>query len=116
MRRGSQRDDDSFADGVGFLRAQRSVQCSDVVAVLVVNILELSLHMTFNTPVDLVFASMAPLACAGALALLHLSAGGKHEDGAHGKKTMRSRKSRRDHERSMDEEAARHSAAAAGAR
>ena len=87
-----------------------------VVAVLVVNILELSLHMTFNTPVDLVFASMAPLACAGALALLHLSAGGKHEDGAHGKKTMRSRKSRRDHERSMDEEAARHSAAAAGAR
>jgi uncharacterized membrane protein YqhA len=45
-----------------------------VVAVLVVNILELSLHMTFNTPVDLVFAAMAPLACAGALALLHMSA------------------------------------------
>ena len=82
---------------------------------LVVNILELSLHMTFNSPVDLVFASMAPLACAGALALLHWSAGGKHDEGAHGKKTMRSRKSRRDHEKSMDEEA-RHSAAAAAAR
>jgi len=86
-----------------------------VVAVLVVNILELSLHMTFNTPVDLVFAAMAPLACAGALALLHMSARVNHGDGAHGKKTMRSRKSRRDHEKSMDEEA-RHSAAAAGAR
>ena len=87
-----------------------------VVAVLVVNILELSLHMTFNAPVDLVFASMAPLACAGALALLHWSAGGKHADKARGKRTMRSRKSRRDHERSMDEEAARHSAAAASPR
>ena len=86
-----------------------------VVAVLVVNILELSLHMTFSSPADLVFASMAPLACAGALALLHWSAGGKHGEGAHGKKTMRSRKSRRDHEKSMDEEAC-HSAAAAAAR
>lgn len=84
-----------------------------VVAVLVVNILELSLHMTFSSPADLVFASMAPLACAGALALLHWSAGGKHGEGAHGKKTMRSRKSRRDHEKSLDEAAARHSAAAA---
>ena len=72
--------------------------------------------MTFNTPVDLVFAAMAPLACAGALALLHMSARVNHGDGAHGKKTMRSRKSRRDHEKSMDEEEARHSAAAAGAR
>ena len=39
-----------------------------------------------------------------------------HEDKARGKRTMRSRKSRRDHERSMDEEAARHSAAAASPR
>jgi len=38
MRRGSQRDDDSFADGVGFLRAQRSVQCSDVVAAVSVSV------------------------------------------------------------------------------
>ena len=51
-----------------------------------------------------------------ALALLHWSAGGKHADKARGKRTMRSRKSRRDHERSMDEEAARHSAAAASPR
>jgi uncharacterized membrane protein YqhA len=61
-----------------------------VVAVLVVNILELSLHMTFSTPVDLVFASMAPLACAGALALLHLSAHPKAS-----KKDARGRNSRR---------------------
>lgn len=51
-----------------------------VVAVLVVNILELSLHMTFSKPIDLVFASMAPLACAGALALLHWSASGSQSD------------------------------------
>lgn len=88
-----------------------------VVAVLVVNILELSLHMTFKSPVDLVFASLAPLACAGALALLHISAGVEH-GGGHKKKGMKSRHSKKTEDRETDhvEMAVSDSDAAAAAR
>ena len=44
-----------------------------IVAVMVVNLLEMSLHMTYSKPVDLVWAALAALASAGALALLHWS-------------------------------------------
>lgn len=44
-----------------------------IVAVMVVNLLEMSLKMKLAAPVDLVWAAMAAMFCAGALALLHWS-------------------------------------------
>ena len=52
-----------------------------IVAVMVVNLLEMSLHMKYAAPVDLVWAALAALFSAGALALLHWSSmkhGGGH--------------------------------------
>ena len=46
-----------------------------IVAVMVVNLLEMSLHMKYAVPLDLVWAALAALASAGALALLHWSSG-----------------------------------------
>lgn len=52
-----------------------------IVAVMVVNLLEMSLHMKYAQPVDLVFAALAAFFSAGALAVLHWSSmkhGGAH--------------------------------------
>jgi uncharacterized membrane protein YqhA len=52
-----------------------------IVAVMVVNLLEMSLHMKYSQPVDLVFAALAAFFSAGALAVLHWSSmkhGGAH--------------------------------------
>ena len=46
-----------------------------IVAVMVVDLLEMSLHMKYAVPLDLVWAALAALASAGALALLHWSSG-----------------------------------------
>jgi uncharacterized membrane protein YqhA len=54
-----------------------------IVAVMVVNLLEMSLHMTYAAPLDLVWAALAAVMSAGALALLHYAAGhtgGDHKD------------------------------------
>ena len=62
-----------------------------IVAVMVVNLLEMSLHMTYAAPLDLVWAALAAVMSAGALALLHYAAGhgdhnhkdkGGHDSGA----------------------------------
>ena len=62
-----------------------------IVAVMVVNLLEMSLHMNYNAPLDLVWAALAAVMSAGALALLHYAAGhgdhnhkdkGGHDSGA----------------------------------
>mmetsp|Transcript_2461 Transcript_2461/g.9253 ORF Transcript_2461/g.9253 Transcript_2461/m.9253 type:complete len:537 (-) Transcript_2461:1513-3123(-) len=62
-----------------------------IVAVMVVNLLEMSLHMSYNAPLDLVWAALAAVMSAGALALLHYAAGhgdhnhkdkGGHDSGA----------------------------------
>ena len=53
-----------------------------IVAVMVVNLLEMSLHMKYGAPMDLVWAALAALFSAGALALLHWSSM-KH-NGGHG--------------------------------
>lgn len=52
-----------------------------IVAVMVVNLLEMSLHMKYSQPADLVFAALAAFFSAGALAVLHWSSmkhGGAH--------------------------------------
>ena len=52
-----------------------------IVAVMVVNLLEMSLHMQYAAPVDLVYAALAAFFSAGALAVLHWSSikhGGAH--------------------------------------
>ena len=57
-----------------------------IVAVMVVNLLEMSLHMKYSQPVDLVFAALAAFFSAGALAVLHWSSmkhGGEKHGGAH---------------------------------
>ena len=57
-----------------------------IVAVMVVNLLEMSLHMKYSAPVDLVFAALAAFFSAGALAVLHWSSmkhGGEKHGGAH---------------------------------
>uniref|UniRef100_A0A7S0T4K6 Uncharacterized protein n=1 Tax=Mantoniella antarctica TaxID=81844 RepID=A0A7S0T4K6_9CHLO len=55
-----------------------------IVAVMVVNLLEMSLHMKYTHPVDLVWAAMAAVMSAGALALLHFASGGHGgKEGAH---------------------------------
>jgi uncharacterized membrane protein YqhA len=54
-----------------------------IVAIMVVNLLEMSLHMTYAAPLDLVWAALAAVMSAGALALLHYAAGhtgGDHKD------------------------------------
>jgi hypothetical protein len=49
----------------------------------VVNLLEMSLHMTYSSPVDLVYAALAAFFSAGALAVLHWSSM-KHGGSSHG--------------------------------
>ena len=52
-----------------------------IVAVMVVNLLEMSLHMKYAAPVDLVYAALGAFFSAGALAVLHWSSmkhGGSH--------------------------------------
>ena len=50
-----------------------------IVAVMVVNLLEMSLHMKMTQPMDLVWAALAALFSAGALALLHWSSSATHQ-------------------------------------
>ena len=58
-----------------------------IVAVMVVNLLEMSLHMKYSAPLDLVYAALAAFFSAGALAVLHWSsmkhAGGEKGGAAH---------------------------------
>jgi len=50
---------------------------------MVVNLLEMSLHMTYTAPLELVWAAACALLSAGALAVLHWSHANKH-GGDHG--------------------------------
>ena len=54
-----------------------------IVAIMVVNLLEMSLHMTYTAPLELVWAAACALLSAGALAVLHWSHANKH-GGDHG--------------------------------
>ena len=54
-----------------------------IVAIMVVNLLEMSLHMTYTAPLELVWAAACTLLSAGALAVLHWSHANKH-GGDHG--------------------------------
>ena len=54
-----------------------------LVAVMVVNILEKSMTMTFSQPLHLLFAAVAALFSAGALNLVHQAAASGHGEGDH---------------------------------
>ena len=51
-----------------------------IVAIMVVNLLEMSLHMSYHKPLELVYAAACALLSAGALAVLHWSHANKHGD------------------------------------